>query len=203
MLYTVKGQSFDSPHTDEQAIEIISKSASRFALSLVGQYRRNGRLSDRQWPWVHKLAVDATTPEAEKPSVDVDCSAIFALFAHAMDKGMKRPRIIFPQAKFSLAGPHSRNAGSIHVAEGTYPGKYFGHITPEGKFVPGRNFGDLDMEFLSGFAADPKGYATSSGLELGSCRFCNLTLSTPESRSVGYGPKCASNWGLPWGKISN
>jgi hypothetical protein len=198
MQFTVKGQSFDSPHSHQEAVEIISKLASDFARSLTAQYRRKGNLSPRQWPWVHKLAVDATAPKAEKVSVEIDCSEIVSLFDFATEKGMKRPRITFPEAKFSL----SRDGFSVHVSKGAYPGKYFGKITREGEFIPGRNFSDLDIAFLESFSKSPREYATSSGVETGSCRFCNLTLSTPESVSVGYGPVCASHWGLSWGKVS-
>ena len=93
----------------------------------------------------------------------------------------------------------SRHAGCIHVSQGSYPGKYFGRIDPTGKFFPGRDFAHLDMAFFSAFAADPIGFAQANGKESGSCRFCNLTLTTVESVSVGYGPICAGHWGLPWG----
>jgi len=204
MQYTLKGETFTSDLTNQEAVEIVSKLTSTFALSLATQYARKGRLSDRQWPWVHKLAVATLAPKVAPEAIQElpSCKEIVSLFSHATAKGMKRPKMIFPQAKFSLAGIHSRNAGSIHVAQGSYPGKYFGYITPEGQFVPGRNFKDLDLAFLATFAQDPKNYAISSGLELGSCRFCQIELSTPESLSVGYGPKCAQNWGLPWGKVS-
>jgi len=39
------------------------------------------------------------------------------------------------------------------------------------------------------------------GIELwheGKCCFCNRPLTVPESISRGYGPKCASDRGLPW-----
>jgi hypothetical protein len=202
MLYTVKGQTFESTLTNEEAVEIISKLTSTFAFSLVNQYRRKKVLSPKQWPWVHKLATDATAPKAEKPSVQIDCSEIVSLFDFASEQGMKRPRIAFPEAKFSVAGPHSRNPGTIHVAQGSYPGKYFGYITREGKMVPGRNFAELDLAFLEAFSKSPREYATSSGVESGSCRFCGLELTTTESVSAGYGPVCASHWGLSWGKVS-
>lgn len=33
------------------------------------------------------------------------------------------------------------------------------------------------------------------------CIFCNLPIDTPESRAAGYGEKCASNNGLPYGNL--
>ena len=198
MEITLKGKTFTSDLSDAQAMEIVSKLPGTFAQSLTRQWVTRGHLSDRQWPWIHKLAVDTLTPPAPVAS-GPDCLAIVTLFSVASANGMKRPRISFPQAKFSLAGKLSRHAGCIHVSQGSYPGKYFGRIDPTGKFIPGRDSALLDVAFLSAFAADPIGFAQSNGKESGSCRFCNLTLTTTESVSVGYGPICAGHWGLPWG----
>lgn len=201
MNYTVKGETFQSELSSKEALHIVAGLDSQFAKSLTLQYVRNGQLSARQWPWVHKMAVDAMTPQKAAQELP-DCSAIVSLFDFASEAGMKRPRITFPEAKFSLAGERSRVAGSIQVSQGSYPGKYFGYITPEGEFVPGRDFASLDLTFLEAFSKSPRAYAKSSGMESGSCRFCGLTLSTKESLSVGYGPVCASHWDLPWGKVS-
>ena len=198
MEITLKGKTFTSELTDTEAMEIVSKLPSPFAQSLARQWVTRGKLSDRQWPWVHKLAVDTLAPPAPV-ATGPSCLAIVTLFSVASANGMKRPRISFPQAKFSLAGKMSRNPGSIHVTQGSYPGKYFGRIDPTGQFVPGRDFAHLDQAFFSAFAADPIGFAQSHGKESGSCRFCNLPLTTVESVSVGYGPICAGHWGLPWG----
>ena len=199
MRYEVKGNAFESTLTDTEAIVILEKmTGNSFAASLVRQYVVRGRLSERQWPWVHKLAMETVSPPAPV-GTGPNCLAIVTLFSVASSNGMKRPRISFPQAKFSLAGKLSRHAGCIHVSRGSYPGKYFGRIEQTGQFVPGRDVADLDMAFLSAFAADPIGYAQANGKESGSCRFCNLPLTTTESVSVGYGPICAGHWGLPWG----
>jgi hypothetical protein len=199
MEITLKGKTFTSNLTDQAAMEIVSKLSSDFAQSLTRQWVIRGKLSPAQWPWVHKLAVDTLSPPAPVVA-GPSCLSIVTLFSVASANGMKRPRISFPQAKFSLAGKLSRHAGCIQVSQGAYPGKYFGRIEATGQFVPGRDAALLDMEFLSAFAADPIAFAQSNGKESGSCRFCNLTLTTPESVSVGYGPICAGHWGLPWGK---
>lgn len=34
------------------------------------------------------------------------------------------------------------------------------------------------------------------------CCFCSTPIDTPESEAVGYGPKCASDRGLPWGNVT-
>jgi hypothetical protein len=183
--------------TEAEALAIVSKLESDFARSLTRQYLVRGRLSEKQMVWVYRLAQPVATPDvAAWPS----CLAVVLLFGVASANGMKRPRISFPQARFSLAGKLSRYPGCIQVTEGRYPGKYFGRIETTGQFIPGRDHATLDRVFLSAFSADPVGYAQSHGKESGSCRFCNLPLTTAESVSVGYGPVCAGHWGLPWGK---
>lgn len=155
--FTLKGETFTSNLENREAIEAVAQLRSAFALSLASQYARKGTLSPKQWPWVHKLAADAVKPQASvKPqSVAVDCTEIVSLFDHASAKGMKRPRITFPEAKFSLAGLSSRRPGTIHVAQGSYPGKYFGYITREGQFVPGRDFASLDWPSWNLFPSRP------------------------------------------------
>lgn len=56
------------------------------------------------------------------------------------------------------------------------------------------------------------GYSTSTWRELTAeeakafgdsthhCVFCYRSLTTKESKAVGYGPVCADNYGLPWGE---
>lgn len=42
--------------------------------------------------------------------------------------------------------------------------------------------------------------AAAFGHLAGRCCFCSTPIDTPESTTVGYGPSCASKYGLPWGK---
>jgi hypothetical protein len=37
----------------------------------------------------------------------------------------------------------------------------------------------------------------------GRCCFCSSRIDTPESTLAGYGPKCAANYGLPWGSTAD
>jgi hypothetical protein len=52
---------------------------------------------------------------------------------------------------------------------------------------------------LDKLAANPQEYAASYGKKFGSCCFCHRSLSDSRSLAVGYGPECASKYGLPWG----
>lgn len=46
---------------------------------------------------------------------------------------------------------------------------------------------------------DPADVARLHGQRTGRCCFCRKPLITNESVTMGYGPVCADNWGLPWG----
>jgi len=198
--YIVKGQAFSSSFSNVEAITAIGGLFSEFARSLAAQYARKGSLSPLQWPWVHKLAVEAAAPPRERASCPVDCKSILVLFQAAQTSGMKRAKVSFPGLRFSLCGPASRYAGDVHVAEGTPEGKYFGRIGQDGKLLPGRDYADLDLATLESFSQDPIGYSAAHGRESGSCCFCSKGLTTKESVSAGYGPICAGRYNLPWGE---
>jgi hypothetical protein len=48
-------------------------------------------------------------------------------------------------------------------------------------------------------ASDIAAAAAAYGHLTGKCTFCGLPLEDERSVSRGYGPKCATNHGLPWG----
>ena len=95
MEITLKGKTFTSELMDTEAMEIVSKLPSLFVQSLARQWVTRGKLSDRQWPWVHKLAVDTLAPPA-LVATGPSCLAIVTLFSVALANGMKWPRISFP-----------------------------------------------------------------------------------------------------------
>lgn len=52
---------------------------------------------------------------------------------------------------------------------------------------------------LQAFAADPSKVGGEDGRLHGRCCFCRIALTDERSTAVGYGKKCASNFGLAWG----
>ena len=58
------------------------------------------------------------------------------------------------------------------------------------------------VEVLRRFADDPVGTARLFGRLTGQCCFCCKALSNPPSVNAGYGPYCASKYGLPWGGLN-
>lgn len=180
-----------------------------FARSLVQQFNRKGTLSDKQWPYVIKLAKKATGQEEAPKSVDVgSMKPLIALFAKAKNH-LKRPAIVLQNAevgeiRLSEAGQTARVPGSINV---TTPGSFgdriwYGRITVDGSFQqsPKVNPPTALVEALRVFAADPVGQASKHGHLTGRCCFCNRKLEDERSTAVGYGPICADHFGLPWGE---
>lgn len=211
--------------TDLEALNVIRNSSKDFAKSLVSQFDARGRLSDKQWPWVHTLAKEhqerqQKEADAEKWAAsrieavvqhENQMDGVFALFASAKGQGqLKFPKIrlivkgegFTRHYRLSVAGERSRNPGSITIVLGEER-DYVGRISTDGIFFPAYgvlldNHPGL-IEKLTDLANDPEGVAREYGHLTGSCCFCGLTLTDERSTEVGYGPVCAGKWNLPWG----
>jgi len=178
---------------------------AEFAGSLISNFNRYGRLSDKQLPWVVTLTERVTRPAAQPAPVDVSVDAIVALFAGAA-KNMRRVKVKLaaPSGQpvvFQLAGAASKYAGQILVTDGGPFGSnvYFGRIDTAGRFNGTRRVTDEVMALIKEFAEDPAGTAGRYGRLTGGCSFCNHALRDGRSVEVGYGPICADKFNLPWG----
>jgi hypothetical protein len=180
----------------EASISQLSPRSREFASSLCQQYWKRGYLSERQEPWVWKLIDEATKPA--EPETTINAEPLFAKFAEAQ-KHIQFPKLIFdsPVGKVKLhpAGEMAKYPGSITIK---VDGGWVGRIHKDGRLEV-RNHKEELKEILDGFAADPHAYAVKHGHDVGWCCFCGLMLTDPRSKSAGYGPYCAENWGLPWG----
>lgn len=180
-----------------------------FAASLLAAFKK-GKCSDKQAYWIAKLAERATngnTPPASYGD-DGELSPIADMLKSAGQK-MKRPRITLDHdgasIALSLAGASSRYPGSVHITTGQGEDRaYLGRIGTDGKLhdSPARkaecDFGSL-FTYLMEFANDPASAAAAHGHATGACCFCNTPIKSEKSLSVGYGPICAAQYGLPWG----
>lgn len=186
------------------ALPALSGSDLSFASDLIAKAARY-TLSDKQMAWVTKLADRATAP-APAPAATVNVSAIFDLLNGAAARGLKHPkvRLTAPGGErivLAINGDRSRYAGSIRLTDGLPFGEstYYGRITPDGSVLRADAMTDEVLELLVAFAADPAGVGALIGKRTGSCCFCSRLLETRESVAVGYGPVCATKYGLPWG----
>ena len=202
---------FDSPLTDLEAMaQMISFCKGDFVESLaksfiVGHPTYGRGLSPKMWKWVHKLVYDQANPVAPVKVALGSGDELAKLFQVAGEK-VKYPKLSFKMPdgrplRLSRAVMRAKYPNSINVTDG---GKYkeniwYGRIV-DGEFQLSRNADEDVVKFLSSLAENPSEFAAEYGVKSGCCCFCNKELTTIDSVTVGYGPVCAKNWSLPWGK---
>jgi hypothetical protein len=192
-----------------------------FAESLAGQFQVRGSLSEKQLFWIKELTKRAqanaapraqatTSTPTPAPQPAVTFPQILALFA----KAGSRAAIVFVtesglQFRLSVAGERSQQPGSINVtdaAQGFENRVWYGRITTKGAWQPSRKIEAPAAQSveaaLSFFNENPAAAAADYGHQFGSCCFCRRELTDERSVSVGYGPICAGNFGLPWGEVT-
>jgi len=153
---------------------------SDFAQSLADFYERKGYLTEKQ--------------EASARKMHAKCTAKKAPAATVVNDG-------YEPAK-----------NDVHVIDGVY---YRVHQSQSGGFLYGAVW---DGERFVGPRYDPRAknllkrinkstlataeQAAAFGHANERCCFCATPIDTPESKAVGYGPKCAADRGLPWGVVA-
>lgn len=111
---------------------------------------------------------------------------------NAASEHLKRPRLAIGDLKFSKAPEHGANAGHLYVkADETYLGK----VTPEGKFLAGRDCTPELLAAITAIGEDPFAEAVAHGHATGVCSCCSRKLTNPESVELGIGPICRERWG--------
>lgn len=176
--------------------------------------------------WAVAQAPKAEAPAAQQVG---DLTGVLALFERTKGK-LKYPAIVLevvdPQGesvsaiRLTVAGPQAKAPGSVTVTtldkvwnrfEGCEKREWLGRVLTDGTYQPARaangRTGAIAAR-LRDLAQDPVKVATQYGRATGCCCFCNLPLGgkSPDSvegrksLAVGYGRKCAANYGLPWGE---
>jgi hypothetical protein len=128
---------------------------------------------------------------AEAPSVDL--RLIVSMFAHARDKGYKRPIYRAEGLKISLAPATGANAGALYVK--TDEDQYIGKVVDQ-QFFASRDATDEHKTALSVIAQSPRDAAIRYGQKTGHCACCGRALSNRQSVDLGIGPICAGKWGF-------
>ena len=186
----------------------IAAPKNSFAASLLSGHNKYGSFSPKQFPYAHKMALEALgmAVKVESKSVDIDAAKIVALFVSAQANKIKFPKIKLntengEKLKFSLAGPNSKYRGQIMVTDGLPFGqnKWYGRIE-NNLFYPSRQFQDNNdvISMIKSFAENPAGVAKAYGIRTGNCCFCARDLTDATSVKVGYGKICADHYNLPW-----
>jgi hypothetical protein len=159
-------------------------------------------LSEKQLYWVDKLARPATKSAAAIGNLQL----LNELFARAASH-LKRPSVTLvvdgKHVRVKVAGERSKYSGQLQVvAPGGFGGPYYGRVTNDGTFVPGRDELPSLVDTLRRLAAEPAKVAAEHGKLTGLCCFCGRGLDDDRSTGVGYGPVCAKHYSLPWGEES-
>lgn len=189
----------DSQKTDLRTLDGIER-PSNFVVSLLDTARRKGRLSEKQWHWVSKIARETRDGRRAGPAVveGIDLSELNETMKTARSRGRKFPKINLRLAgltvQLSLAG-----AGHINVTDGGPYGEnvWYGRIA-DGRWTKGRAH-PAALATVEGILRrlqdDPSAVALAHSA-CGSCCFCSKTLTVGESVRRGYGPTCAKLYGL-------
>lgn len=165
------------------------------------------------WFWIHKSIQNHKPPDKDKIKTIQFLGDNFIL---AIGYGLKRPmiRCQWKDRRFKIylsrQGTICIKSGWVEDAGGKDPTgreQYVGCLR-NGGFLPAKDWGsgvkretlDIEKEFLSKLEADPTGFLAECGRDMDRCCYCNLPLEDVRSKEVGYGPICATHWGLPWGK---
>jgi hypothetical protein len=195
-----------------QLLGSLDDSSRKFAQRLCDQFVKPKGLTDKQAHWVGELITRAKNPEAAKPATtDVgSVKGVVDLLERAA-KHLKFPAVIVRangrDIRLNIAGAKSKAPGSINVtsATGGYGQReWYGRVTRDGQFDASRKHdaGTLTavVVALKAMATDPAKAAAEYGHLTGCCCFCGTALEDPRSTQIGYGPTCAKNFGLPWGR---
>ena len=136
---------------------------------------------------------------------------IIDMFRTAKAAGAKYPKFSLPcpatgsVVVLRFAGAKSQQPGTVTVTDdGRYPDqKFYGRVNHAGEFVASRHPSAIRVrDFVAKFAADPAGFAKAHGDLVGNCMFCSKDLTVQDSIARGYGPVCASKYGLPKGGLT-
>lgn len=145
--------------------------------------------------------------EQSKPKQQISNLSENNLFA-LLDKA--KAKMLFPKItvltdtiqRGRLVAYMSKDRNKINfVDSGKYPdNQYYGMIyrTKPNQFIMGRDCSSEIRSVINTLMSDPIGLAKIHGQQYANCCFCGKLLRNKNSLTVGYGPICAENWGLPW-----
>lgn len=220
---TWRDEKLTTTMTDAEAATVCERipadSKSRqYALSLVADLRRYGSLFPNKLFWLHSLAlgqldnemVKSDDPAAVPSNASGHLPRIAAFLTPASKHLKSGARVTFTSGALTVcirrASEKSRWPGHFYVLGLTGFGEtgeasiYAGRISPEGWWFPSGACETSINALLDEFEQDPAGYAAAYGQRTGRCCFCLIPLDDPISIGLGYGPKCARHYSLPWGK---
>lgn len=196
----------------KSGLDKIPAKDQSFVKSLLSQHATKGKLSEKQWYWVGKMA-QSLEPKPNIPA--------FTFSVGPYDKvtsmlELAKKNLKFPKLNLQLAtgehivcfqaGERAMIPGSITVKLARNEKGFsqrLGRVTKDGEFDPAKDAPTAIipslLAMLTALGADPVATVAAYGHKSGNCCFCMLPLTDERSLHAGYGPTCAKNYGLPWG----
>jgi len=191
----------------------------QYTQTLIADLRRYGSLFDNKRFWLHEHAQrqlereeHASAPATVESAANaLGCLPRIAAFLTPVSERLKSgASVTFTSGLLTVnirrAGADSRHPGSFYVRGLTgfdlNNTVYMGRISPEGHWFPTSDGLQHTAVFalLDEFEQGPADYCAAYGQRTGRCAFCDLHLDDPVSVGLGYGPHCARNYRLPYGK---
>lgn len=178
-----------------------------FAADLISSYKKYGKLTPKQQPWIGKLIDRAKNPTPEtKVVVNVGAFVGVVNLLKQAAQHLKHPKIALTlnglPIFLSVSGNASKTPGFVQiVGEGSYPNRpWYGRVSPGGSWEPSKSVDNATLtalgQLLTDLGNDPAKVAAEHGKLTGKCCFCNSSLTDPKSTAVGFGPVCAEHYGL-------
>lgn len=168
---------------------IVSFPNSKFACDMLSAIKRWGSLTPNQLAACTKAAARQKTEATGAVAIDV--TKIEQALQSARSNGIKRPKLILNNFKFTMASATGSNPGAVYVREGE---EYLGKIM-NGKLICAEVCGDQRKQVIVELAANPMAAATAHGLRTGICSCCGRALTNKQSVELGIGPICAGKYG--------
>lgn len=151
----------------------------------------------------------AVKPEPVNPpsNTGITLKSLLAKFPTSRGNSNKWPGLRVAAESWRTFRVILSNDGSVAIAKGAKGSdarKEFAEIDLASGVVKILNSrADKLKPLLEALWRDPVSFCDVHGKVTHVCCFCAAQLSTKESTERGYGPVCASRFGLPWGDRAN
>ena len=178
--------------------------------SLISWAQRRGSLTPAQAGLANTLCERANRPAPVAQAIG-ELRGVVELLERAGQR-LRFPALLvmadgLRPLRLTLATRRAQVPGSITVTSVTRhhfgEREWYGRVTREGEFQPANRLTAEMVQAITNalraVAADPAAAAAHYGHLTGHCCCCGAQLDDERSTAVGYGPTCATNWGLPWG----
>jgi hypothetical protein len=211
--FTLNGRTYNSDMNGNQVANYLRENltGNGFVSSLLESRERYGRWTQKQGEWAHKLALDhmgmtqhvapaAVAPAPETPTYKAEEVKIFlpvVLEFLSRPTKLKRIKLTFKHNDGEVTIKRSQNKPLFWVAKN---GVLKGSINTETGEYKERERDASISATLDGLEENPMSFAAEHGKTSGQCCFCSLPLTDERSLNAGWGPICASHYGLLWGK---